>query len=108
MPTNILGATTGAAGVLLSFLLVTGCATSATPAATPATSATPATPDPSAPVVFTKTGVSAADRQRDENGCLRASVSADDQSRILVPFQVDRSRFRSCMESRGYAATPVK
>lgn len=89
MPTRILGAITGVAGVLLSFLLLTGCASSSQ-------------------TVFTKAGVSAADRQKDENECLRASVAADDQSRILVPFQVDRDRFRTCMESRGYTASAAK
>ena len=91
MPTSILGAITGVAGMLLSFLLLAGCATS-----------------DSSQMGFSKAGVSAADRQKDENECLRASVTGNDQTRILVPFEVDRSRFRACMESRGYSATPTK
>lgn len=87
MPTSILGAITGVAGMLL----LAGCATS-----------------DSSQMGFSKAGVSAADRQKDENECLRASVTGNDQTRILVPFEVDRSRFRSCMESRGYSATPTK
>jgi hypothetical protein len=57
-------------------------------------------------VVFSKPGVSAADRERDENACLRSSIGLDDQSRIMVPFDVDRSAFQSCMVGKGYTATP--
>ena len=89
MPMRIPGATSGVASAFLSFVLVAGCASSDQ-------------------MVFTKAGVSPADRQKDENECLRASVSADDQSRILVPFQVDRTRFRTCMESKGYTAAAAK
>ena len=88
MPTRIPETTSGVAGVFLAFVLLAGCASEKT--------------------VFTKPGVSPADRQKDENECLRASVAGDDQSRILVPFQVDRSQFRTCMESRGYSATTAK
>lgn len=73
--------------VLLAFGLPLGCATSPK-------------------VIFTKPGVSAADRERDENACLRSSVGLDDQSRIMVPFDIDRSAFQSCMTARGYTATP--
>ena len=83
------GAATGVASVFLSFVLVAGCASSDQ-------------------MVFAKAGVSPADRQKDENECLHASVSADDQSRILAPFQVDRDRFRTCMESKGYTAAAAK
>lgn len=57
-------------------------------------------------VVFTKSGVSAADRERDENACLRSSVGLDDQARIMVPFDIDRNAFQTCMAGRGYTATP--
>jgi hypothetical protein len=82
----------GASGPLVSCVLVAGCATS----------------DTSSTVVYTKAGVGPADRQRDESECLRSSVGLDDQSRILVPFQIDRHAFRTCMEARGYAETAVK
>jgi uncharacterized lipoprotein YajG len=72
--------------VLVTFGLLAGCATSPK-------------------VIFTKPGVSAADRERDENACLRSSVGLDDQSRIMVPFDVDRNAFQSCMAARGYTAT---
>ena len=92
METRSLNAATGVGGLLVSFALVAGCATAADPGR----------------IVFTKAGTNAADRQKDENECLRMSVGVDDQTRILVPFEVDRSRFRTCMESRGYSATPTK
>lgn len=72
--------------VLVIFGLLVGCATSPK-------------------VIFTKPGVSAADRERDENACLRSSIGLDDQSRIMVPFDVDRNAFQSCMAARGYTAT---
>jgi hypothetical protein len=50
--------------------------------------------------------MSAADRERDENACLRSSIGLDDQSRIMVPFDVDRNAFHSCMLGKGYTATP--
>ena len=91
MGTRSLNAATGVGGLLVSFALLAGCATS----------------DPGQ-IVFTKAGVSAADRQKDENDCLRSSVGVDDETRVLVPFQVDRSAFQSCMEKRGFTATPAK
>lgn len=92
MGTRSLNAATGVGGLLVSFALMVGCATTADPGQ----------------MVFTKAGASAADRQKDENDCLRSSVGADDQTRILVPFQVDRAAYTKCMEARGYAATPAK
>jgi len=77
--------------LLISFALMAGCGTS----------------DPGQ-IVFTKAGASAADRQKDENDCLRSSMGVDDQTRILVPFQVDRAAYTKCMEARGYTATPAK
>jgi hypothetical protein len=77
----------GVSGLLVSFGLLAGCATSSR-------------------VVYTKPGVSAAERERDENACLRSSIGLDDEQRILTPFEIDRSIFRSCMEARGYVAKP--
>jgi len=92
MGTRSLNTATGVGGLLVSFALVAGCATTSDPGQ----------------MVFTKAGASAADRQKDENECLRSSVGVDDQTRILVPFQVDRAAYGKCMEARGYAATPAK
>ena len=91
MGTRSLNAAKGTGSLLVSFALMAGCATS----------------DPGQ-IVFTKAGTSAADRQKDENDCLRTSVGVDDQTRILVPFQLDRAAYRTCMEGRGYTATPSK
>jgi len=92
MGTRSLNAATGVGGLLVSFALVAGCGTTADPGQ----------------IVFTKAGTSAADRQKDENECLRSSVGLDDQTRILVPFQVDRAAYSKCMEARGYTSTPAK
>jgi len=92
MGTRSLNAATGVGGLLVSFALMVGCATTADPGQ----------------MVFTKAGASAADRQKDETDCLRSSVGVDDQTRILVPFQVDRAAYGKCMEARGYTATPAK
>ena len=91
MGTRSLNTATGVGGLLVSFALMAGCATS----------------DPGQ-MVFTKAGASAADQQKDESECLRSSVGVNDQTRILVPFQIDRAAYSKCMETRGYTATPAK
>jgi hypothetical protein len=87
MRATSLRAVMGVSSLLVSFGLLAGCATSSR-------------------VVFHKPGVSGAERERDENTCLRSSIGLDDQQRILTPFEIDRVAFRSCMEARGYVATP--
>jgi hypothetical protein len=87
MRATSLRAVMGVSGLLVSFGLLAGCATSSR-------------------VVYTKPGVSAAEREQAENACLRTSIGLDDQSRILLPFEIDRTAFRSCMEARGYVTTP--
>lgn len=57
-------------------------------------------------IIFAKPGATPADRERDENACVRSSIGLDDQSRIMVPFDIDRAAFQKCMEARGYTATP--
>jgi hypothetical protein len=53
---------------------------------------------------YGKPGVAAADRQRDENACLRASSGLDDEGFLLpfLPFEIDRAAYCQCMEARGY------
>jgi hypothetical protein len=92
MATRSLNAARGVGSLLVSFALVAGCANTSDPGM----------------MVFTKAGMSPADRQKDENECLRTSVGTDDQTRILVPFQVDRVAYQKCMEARGYTAAPAK
>jgi hypothetical protein len=91
MATRSLNAARGVGSLLVSFALMAGCATS-----------------DSGQMVFTKAGASAADQQKDESECLRSSVGVNDQTRILVPFQIDRAAYSKCMETRGYTATPAK
>ena len=91
MVTGSLNAARGVGSLLISFALMAGCATS-----------------DSGQIVFTKAGVSATDRQKDDTECLRSSTGVDDQTRIVVPFQVDRAAYTKCMEARGYTATPAK
>src|SRR5262245_10752440 len=92
MGTRSLNAATGVGGLFVSFALVAGCGTTSDPGM----------------IVFSKAGASTADRQKDENACLRTSIGTDDQTRILVPFQVDRAAYQKCMEALGYTASPAK
>lgn len=74
------------AGVLLvGAVLIAGCATGK--------------------VSYVKAGVSEAERKRDENECVRASLEHTYRAHILVPIAIDREAFATCLESRGYRAT---
>ena len=53
-------------------------------------------------VTYEKQGITQADRQRDENECLRAAIGPEDRAQILVPYTVDRETYGQCMEARGY------
>ena len=75
-----------ATGVILVLGLFAGCATR-----------------PSTPMVYQKPGVTDADRQRDENICLRASVGLDDRGFVLLPFDIDRDAYHRCMREHDYA-----
>ena len=55
-------------------------------------------------ISFEKGGVSAADRQRDENACLRVAIGADITRQLLAPYRIDRNAFIECVERRGYTA----
>ena len=70
----------GLGGPILSLGLLAGCAASATGVA-------------QGPV---------SDRVREEHACLRASVGQSDEGWIMLPFDIDREAYRSCMESHGY------
>ncbi|HEY7041178.1 MAG TPA: hypothetical protein VID28_20075 [Methylomirabilota bacterium] len=61
-------------------------------------------------LTYAKPGVDTVGRQHDENACLRAASGLDDQGFLLpfLPFEIDRSAYRQCMEARGYRlAQPV-
>jgi hypothetical protein len=55
-------------------------------------------------IAWDKPGVTQADRERDENACLRAAIGKDGQ--LLVPYCIDREIYTKCMEARGYAVQP--
>ncbi len=59
-------------------------------------------------IAFSKAGVTPADRQRDENTCLRQSIGYQDDVVILLPFDVDRDAFQRCMQAKGYTMGPAK
>jgi len=79
----------GLAVLLASLALLAGCASSAT-------------------VAFSKAGVTPADRERDENTCLRESIGHKDGVAILLPFDVDRDAYQRGMQAKGYTVAPAK
>lgn len=52
-------------------------------------------------IAWDKAGATAADRERDENVCMRAAIGLDSGS-LLVPYCIDRDVYTRCMETRGY------
>jgi uncharacterized lipoprotein YajG len=54
-------------------------------------------------IAWEKAGVAQADRERDENACLRTAITADSGgAQLLAPYCIDREVYTRCMESRGY------
>lgn len=54
-------------------------------------------------LIYGKPGVAPAERQRDENECLRTAVdSSNEGGHALSVVRLDRDAFIRCMESRGY------
>jgi hypothetical protein len=54
-------------------------------------------------IAWEKTGVAQAERERDENACLRSAITADSGGgQLLAPYCIDREVYTRCMESRGY------
>ena len=54
-------------------------------------------------LTYGKPGVVPAERQRDENECLRAAVdSRNEGGHPLSVVRLDREAYVRCMESRGY------
>ncbi|HUM16336.1 MAG TPA: hypothetical protein VL086_11655 [Candidatus Nitrosotalea sp.] len=54
-------------------------------------------------IAWDKPGVTQAEKERDENTCLRAAIGADGGGTLLAPFCIDREIYTRCMETRGYA-----
>jgi hypothetical protein len=57
-------------------------------------------------IVWDKPGVTQAERERDENTCLRAAIGTDSRGQLLVAYCLDRDIYTRCMEGRGYTAQP--
>jgi hypothetical protein len=57
-------------------------------------------------IAWDKPGVTQAERERDENACLRAAIGSDGRGALLVPYCIDREVYTQCMEARGYTVQP--
>ncbi len=57
-------------------------------------------------MVFDKPGVTKEQRQRDEEQCLRQSITQDTDGSILAFVEIDREVYARCMQTRGYALRP--
>jgi hypothetical protein len=54
-------------------------------------------------IAWEKAGITQADRERDENACLRSAITADSGGgQLLAPYCIDREIYTRCMEGRGY------
>ena len=52
-------------------------------------------------ITWDKSGVTQAERERDENACLRAAIDSNGGG-LLLPYCIDREVYTQCMEKRGY------
>jgi hypothetical protein len=52
-------------------------------------------------IAWDKAGATQAERELDENACLRAAIGLDGGG-VLVPYCIDRDVYTRCMETRGY------
>lgn len=52
-------------------------------------------------IAWEKAGVTQAERERDENACLRAAL-AGEGGQLLAAYCIDRDVYTRCMEARGY------
>lgn len=57
-------------------------------------------------IAWDKPGITQAERERDENACLRAAIGTDGRGDLLVPYCIDREVYTQCMETRGYTVRP--
>ena len=53
-------------------------------------------------IAWDKPGVSQAERERDENACLRAAIGTHSGGELLAPYCIDRDVYTRCMETRRY------
>jgi hypothetical protein len=57
-------------------------------------------------ITWEKPGIGQAERERDENACLRAAIGTDGGEGLLAPYCIDREVYTRCMETRGYTVRP--
>ena len=53
-------------------------------------------------IAWEKSGVTQAERERDENACLRAAIGQEGRGQLLAPYCIDRDVYTRCMEGKGY------
>jgi hypothetical protein len=53
-------------------------------------------------ITWDKPGVAQADREHDENACLRAAIGKSGEKLLAAPYCIDRDIYVQCMEARGY------
>ena len=54
-------------------------------------------------ITWEKSGVTQAEREREENACLRTAITADSGGgQLLAPYCIDRDVYTRCMEGKGY------
>ena len=53
-------------------------------------------------IAWEKSGVTQAERERDENACLRTAIGKDGSGQLLAPYCIDRDVYTRCMEGKGY------
>ena len=53
-------------------------------------------------IAWEKSGVTQAERERDENACLRSAIGQEGRGQLLAPYCIDRDVYTRCMEGKGY------
>lgn len=57
-------------------------------------------------IAWDKPGITQAEREREENACLRAAIGTDGEGGLLLPYCIDREVYTQCMQARGYTVGP--
>jgi len=55
-------------------------------------------------VIYTKPGVTDAERRRDEAACIQQALGHQERTHIGLLYAIDREEFVKCLEARGYSA----
>ena len=56
------------------------------------------------PAIYTKAGVTDAERRRDEAACIQQALGHQERTHIGLLYSIDREEFVKCLEGRGYSA----